>query len=106
MTMAMHCRAVTATASAGGLRVVGPYSAPASPLRSQFTHMHPHVVPGSTLATAEAAEAEVMTVRSKRGRSGVLDLQHMLGVDVPPRVRGAVCFALSEVMYDGAVVGR
>ncbi|EFJ48724.1 hypothetical protein VOLCADRAFT_90509 [Volvox carteri f. nagariensis] len=86
-TMAMHRRAAAATAttaSAGGLRVVGPYSAPASPLPSQFTHMHPHVVPGSALATAEAAEAEVMTVRSKRGRSGVLDLQHMLGVDVPP----------------------
>ncbi|GIL63670.1 hypothetical protein Vafri_17697 [Volvox africanus] len=62
----------------------GAFSAPSSPKPSIYVHTHPHVIPGSVLKVAEAAEAEVMQARSKMGRSSALDLQHMLGVNVPP----------------------
>ncbi len=43
--------------------------------------------PGSPKSrTAEAVEAVEMRSRSRLGRSGPLDLQHMMGVDVPPMV--------------------
>ncbi|KAG2454890.1 hypothetical protein HYH02_000721 [Chlamydomonas schloesseri] len=57
-----------------------------SPQPLAFAHTAPHAAPGSPTRRADAAEAAAMAARSRLGRSGPLDLQHMLGVEVPPRI--------------------